>query len=292
MKKLNTVLLIFILAACVLAGGIITSCARHSSRQEKEHGAVIAPDETEAPELITQEAEPEIDESEQARASAAQESSYTYTARASAGSFVLTGPLPSNGVNIAELNPANYQKINREAMEGMGMSAHYVAYLAGEKYYEEGNYDKAIAEFGRAISLKADYTGAFVYRGNARRKMGELNRAIEDYSRALNLDSEYAEVYNYRGFSYAKRGDLRRAIDDYTQAIRCRANYTDAYFNRAYAYSEQGSWDEAIADYTQVIKLEPSNAIAYNERGNAWYNKGDRLKAAADFDTADKIANR
>ena len=202
------------------------------------------------------------------------------------------GRLPSGRINLTELNPANYEKVNREAMEGMGMAPSYVAFLAGEKFYKEGNYDQAIAEYGRAISLKADYADAYASRGNAQRRKGNLDRAIEDYNRALGFKKNYAEVFNYRGFAYAQKGELGRAIADYTQAIRNRAGYADAYFNRAYAYGKQESWDKAIADYTQVIKLEPNNETAYNERGNAWNSKGDAAKAAADFAAAERLKMR
>ena len=215
---------------------------------------------------------------------------FTYTPALLTGAF--PGRLSSGLINISELNPANYEKINKEAMEGMGMAPSYVAFLAGEKFYKDGDYNKAIAEYNRAISLKADYADAYVSRGNARRRLGDLNRAIEDYNRALGLKSSYAEVYNYRGFAYAKKGDLNRAIADYTQAIHYKADYADAYFNRAHASGEQHNWDRAIADYTQVIKLEPSNGIAYDQRGSAWNNKGDAAKAAADFAAAEKLGKR
>jgi len=212
---------------------------------------------------------------------------FTYTPNLLDGSSL--GSLPSLGINVAELNPANYEKINREAMEGMGMAPYYVAFLAGEKHYREENFDEAITEYNRALSLKADYPEAFVSRGNARRRKGEYDRAIDDYSRALRINSSDADVYNYRGFAYTQKGDFNRAIADYSQAIRHRADYTDAFFNRAYAYGKQGKWDEAIEDYTQVIKLEPSNSVAYNGRGNAWKNKGDDERAEADYKEAEKL---
>jgi len=212
---------------------------------------------------------------------------FTYTPSLISGSYSFAN-LPF-GINIAELDPANYEKINREAMEAMGMAPHYVAFLAGENFYKQGSYDRAITEYNRAISLKADYVEAFVSRGNAQRRRGDLNRALEDYNRVLGLKNDYAEVYNYRGFIHAQRGDLNRAIQDYTQAIRYKANYADAFFNRAHAYGKRDSWEEAIADYTQVIKLEPSNAIAYRQRGNAWQSNGDVSKADADYAAARRL---
>ena len=211
---------------------------------------------------------------------------FNYTPPLLVGNF--REQLPSLGINLSELNPVNYEKVNREAMEGMGMAPYYVAYLSGEKFYKDGNFDTAITEYSRSISLKSDYTDAYVSRGNARRRKGEFDRAIEDYNRALNLEKNYAEVFNYRGFCYAQKGDFNRAISDYTQAIRQKPDLTDVYFNRAYAYGKQESWEKAIADYTQVIKAEPGNRIAYNERGNAWSKLGDTAKAQADYAAAEK----
>ena len=212
---------------------------------------------------------------------------FTYTPALLTGSSL--NALPFKGINIAEINPVNYEKINKEAMEGMGMAPFYVAFLAGEKCYREGNYKEAIAEYDRAISLNAAFTGAYVSRGNARRRAGDHDKAIEDYSKALSLKNNYAEVYNYRGYLYAQKGEYYRAIADYNQAIRFRADYADAYFNRAYALCKQQRWEEAIADYTQVIKLEPSNGAAYRERGNAYRSRGDEIKAAADHAAAEKL---
>ena len=193
------------------------------------------------------------------------------------------GAVPLKGINIAELNPANYEKVNREAMEGMGMAPSYVAYLAGEKFYKEGNYTGAITEYTRAISLKADYDEAYISRGNAKRRTGDYDGAINDYSQALNIKANQAEVLNYRGFAHAQKGDYSQAITDYTQAIRSKADYADAYFNRAYAYGKQKNWDEAIADYTQVIKLEPTNLVAFRERGIVRKNKEDAGKVEANL---------
>jgi Flp pilus assembly protein TadD len=216
---------------------------------------------------------------------------FNYTVPYLAGNFsaLYSGRLPQGGINVSELNPANYQKVDREAMEGMGMAPYYVAFLGGEKFYRDGEYDKAIAEYSRCISLKADYAEAYASRGNAYRKKGDVSRAIEDYSRAIRLKSTFAEVYNYRGFLYAQGGDYRRAIEDYTQAIRYKGDYADAYFNRAHAHGELGNWDLSIADYTQVIKLEPRNWAAYNQRGKAWDNKGDRVKADEDYRMSERL---
>jgi Flp pilus assembly protein TadD len=212
---------------------------------------------------------------------------FTYTPELLAGD--LKGRLPGFGVDIAELNPGGYKKTGAEILEKMDVPPYYAAFLSGEQLYRSGDYDKAIGEYSRSISLKGDYTEAFVSRGNAWRRKGETNRAIADYSRALSLNGNYTEVYNYRGFLYARQGNHQRAVEDYTRALRLKSGYADAWFNRAYGYAELKDWDRAIADYTQVIKLEPSNAAAYRERAYAWSNKGEEAQAAADYAAAERL---
>jgi tetratricopeptide (TPR) repeat protein len=234
-----------------------------------------------------------------------------------------TGPLPSFGISIAELNPANYKKVDAYAMQAMGMEQYYVLYLSGVNLYKAGDYNNAIGEYTRSIALNGGYANAYVSRGNAYRVKGNSSLAIADYTQALRINSGYAEVYNYRGFVYAAQGEPAKAIEDYTQAIRRKTGYADAYYNRGDAYDEQKEYAKAIQDYTKVIELEPQNAAAYHRRAGAWYNtnnddaaikdysqairlkpdnavyyrnrgiawhsKGDQEKAAADLAAADKI---
>ena len=197
-----------------------------------------------------------------------------------------SGPLPSFGVNIAELNPSGYRRIDQNVLSAMGMEQYRISFLAGEKFYQNGDYDKAIAEYNNSIRLKSNFAEAYIARGNAYRKRGNLSRAIEDYSLAIQHGGGRAEVYNYRGFAYAERGETDKAVADFSQAIRLRRDYGDAYINRAHAYYEAGDYDRAIDDYTQVIRLEPRNASAWNRRGSAWYRKGDGDRAIADFSQA------
>ena len=210
--------------------------------------------------------------------------SFTYRPSLNVRSF--SGVLPAFGINIAELNPSGYKNIDQNVLGAMGMEQYRISFLAGEKFYQNGDYDKAITEFNRCLSLKANYADAYTARGSAYRKKGNYVRAIEDYSRALECGGARAEVYNYRGYTHAERGDTDKAISDFTQAIRLKRDYSDAYINRAHAYYDTGDFDRAIDDYSQVIRLEPRNASAWNRRGSARYRKNENENAMSDFSQA------
>ncbi|MDR1319433.1 MAG: tetratricopeptide repeat protein [Treponema sp.] len=228
-------------------------------------------------------------ESRDAELSGKSFSDVSFTYRPQSGPGDSGSPLPAFGVNFAELNPSGFRNFDPKVLTQMGMEQYSVSFLTGEQFYRDGEYDKAIAEYGKSLSLKADYAEAYIGRGNAYRKKGDPGRAIDDYGRALRFKPELSEVYNYRGYAYAERGDFARAIEDYSRALEIKNDYVDACFNRAYAFARQGDYDRAIDDYTRVLKLEPRNAAAFNQRGSAWYRKEDDDRAILDYSEALKI---
>ena len=50
-------------------------------------------------------------------------------------------------------------------------------------------------------------------------KKGDYDRAIADYNKALELDPKDATAYNNRGYAYRQKGDYDKAIADYDKAL-------------------------------------------------------------------------
>jgi tetratricopeptide (TPR) repeat protein len=194
------------------------------------------------------------------------------------------------GVFTAEIDPVNYTTAEpgelRRILAQTGVESHLVSYIMGERHFRAEEYGEAIAEYSRAIALKADFAEAFFSRGRARHERGDLDRAIADYTDAIRLTGGSAAAWNCRGCAWAQKGEAERAIQDYTRAIALKEDYGDAWFNRGYSWREQGEYDRAIADFSALIELEPENASVYNQRGTAWYYKGEDEKAIGDFSKA------
>ena len=193
------------------------------------------------------------------------------------------------GVFIGELNPVNYKTVDPAILLQMGMEQYQVSYIMGERYLNERNYDRALAEYNRAINLKSDYAEALFSRGRTYQIKGDFNRAMEDYNRTIILKKDSAAVFNYRGFIYAQRGDHTRALSDYNQAIALKRDYSDALYNRGYSFRIMGQYDRAIEDFNRLIQIEPNNASAYNQRGTAYYYKENDERAIQDFSAAIRI---
>ena len=86
--------------------------------------------------------------------------------------------------------------------------------------HEQGDYDRALAEFGEAIRLGPGDAIPYYNRGNTYWNKGDHARAMADYDRAIQLDPKYAYAYNNRGVAFDDSGDHDRAIVDYDESIR------------------------------------------------------------------------
>jgi tetratricopeptide (TPR) repeat protein len=195
-------------------------------------------------------------------------------------------PLPAFGVYAAELNPGGYKKIEVPLPEDMGMAPYYGAFLSGRKYFQAGDYDRAIAEYSRSIALKGDYPEAYHYRGYAYGEKGDHRRAVEDYTRAIGIRRDYGDAYFNRAYSRGERGDHEGAIADLSRVIELEPGNAAAYYRRGGAYYRRKEEDRAIEDYGAAIRLRPDYAAAYHSRGNVYYNRGDYHRAIEDLSAA------
>ena len=62
----------------------------------------------------------------------------------------------------------------------------------GDAYFEKEEYDKAIAEFSRAIELDPNYAEAYYKRGVAYLRKDKYDEAIADLTKAIELDPRIA----------------------------------------------------------------------------------------------------
>ena len=151
------------------------------------------------------------------------------------------------------------------------------------------SYDRAIADYDKAIEIDPKYAQAYNNRGYAYEAKGEHDRAIADYDKAIEIDPEVRVGLHQPRYVYAAKGEHDRAIADYDKAIEIDPKHALAYTNRGYAYAAKGEHDRAIADYDKAIEIDPTQAYAYSGRVHAREAKGD-YNARTDHNRA--IENR
>ena len=185
-----------------------------------------------------------------------------------------------------------WTKIIELEQEPHAMASAYVN--RGIAYGKKGKYDKAIADFTKALELELNYVPAYLNRGIAYIEKDDHDKAIADFTKALELEPNNIFAYRNRGLAYLYKYDPDKAIEDFTKILDERhdddAEAAGAYLLRGFAYILKRDHDKAIADYTKALEFRLNNAnahlfdaIAHRERGFAYIKNGNFLDAFKDF---------
>jgi len=104
----------------------------------------------------------------------------------------------------------------------------------------------------RFLRLLADAHRHF---GNLYGSREEYQAAMNNYTRALSLDPSYAQAYYNRGVLYWREfGDCEPAVQDLTSVLELVPSWAQAYFNRALAYKLCGDQERAIRDLERYLQ--------------------------------------
>ena len=157
----------------------------------------------------------------------------------------------------------------------------------GAEHMLNGEYDKAISHFNRAIEINPHLPEIYELRGQAYSLQSRFDKAISDFSKAIEIISanpiylQESDPYFDRGTAWAELNEFARAVEDFTRAIEIKPE-ADFYLARGQAYDSLSDYDKALEDYEESIGRSPT-ANAYQMRGDAYLELGKPDEALNDF---------
>jgi tetratricopeptide (TPR) repeat protein len=189
--------------------------------------------------------------------------------------------------------------------------------ISGDKLYEAGNVEGALAEYQKGLLLDPDNLNLHNSLGVCYGVQGDLDRALEEFSTAMRLDAdEVMAVYN-TGLTHSLRKEtdkglahLKKAvqIDDgvfevclelgrvyleagdgevgqrYLQKAReLRPESPTALFYLGECHSAAGRQKEAVAAYQAAIKFDPNSAAALSALGWLYECRGENREIGLMF---------
>ena len=131
----------------------------------------------------------------------------------------------------------------------------------GLAYWEIGQREKALADFGRAIEFCSNDYIPYLNRADFfehARPSGRFAEAIDDYSRALSIAPNDPGLHRCKAHACLKLERLEEALDSFSNAIRLDPDFRHAYLERAETYQKLGRDEEAQADRLHAATL-PEN---------------------------------
>ena len=154
----------------------------------------------------------------------------------------------------------------------------------GGKFASVREYDKALADFEKAMSLDPKDAGAISARGLVRLQLRQFDLARADFAAAQAIDSRDVAALHGLAAIAANDGKLADAIALYGRAIDIRAGNLFALERRASLYQQTGEYDKALADVDELVKGSPSIAAGHKVRVKVLEAKQDFAGALAEID--------
>ncbi|RKY66476.1 MAG: hypothetical protein DRQ08_02820 [Candidatus Latescibacterota bacterium] len=127
----------------------------------------------------------------------------------------------------------------------------------------QGDVDRAIAHYRRALAADENNCLAYNNLGNLLMRKGKLKEAVVNYMKALRINPDFADAHNNLGIALARQGMVDRAKEHFLEALRIRPDYVEAYNNLGLALSEEGRMDEAVECFREALRIRPDYEMAF-----------------------------
>jgi tetratricopeptide (TPR) repeat protein len=146
-------------------------------------------------------------------------------------------------------------------------------------YAQLKQFDKAIADFSKAITLNPQFENAYWARANVYENDGKYQLAINDYKEViplLKVNDGLAAVYSNIAQNELALQHYNEALDADSMSIKFGSQSSRAYEIRGKIHVAQHKPDSAINDYNQaLISLRNSNTNDMKEVSFVYTIKGD-----------------
>ena len=137
------------------------------------------------------------------------------------------------------------------------------AYAAGERWFEDADYSRALEAFDRALSEAPDHLHAQRGRARALMQLGRHDKALAAFDQVVRRAPDFAVSYANRGILLDRMGRYREAVQDYERAL---------------------ALDPELADgpglITRFFRLQPEKPATIDRR--ARYLRAELAKPEAD----------
>jgi tetratricopeptide (TPR) repeat protein len=169
----------------------------------------------------------------------------------------------------------NNKKALEDYYKALGLDSNYLDAIntIGLIYQEEGQLEKAIEIYDKGILLEINnpVSAAFCYNNRASiyEKQKLFDKALADYNKAISLDPINASRYIARGNFYSEyKMQYYDALVDYTLAISLDSLTPNNWWLRGRLFSDKlNNNQSAINDFKQLLKLDSNNISSINWLG-------------------------
>jgi len=181
-----------------------------------------------------------------------------------------------NGLGIIYHKTGQYDKAVAQFKKAIAMIPQYARAHnnLGLVYADMGKQEEAITSFKTAIKFNPIFVDAYNNIGRSLYLSERTEESIDAFKTALELNPHDAELYYNLAVINFDKGDKVKAIELLKKAIELYPDFTLAHFKLATIYGMSGEEIPAIRHYRKVLKSEPDNAPTHANLALTYYNQG------------------
>ncbi len=142
--------------------------------------------------------------------------------------------------------------------------------ISGDKLYENGDFQAAIDEFKRALSIDPANVNVHNSLGVCYGLQGEYESAIEEFNTVASIDpGEYMAMFNL-GQVHAQRKHPARALEFFLNADKINGDVYEVAFQSGKLYFESGDLEKAKPFLERAARLDPDSGTVYRYLGECY----------------------
>lgn len=136
-------------------------------------------------------------------------------------------------------------------------------------YVRQGNLEKALNEYNKAINLSTDNAAAYYSNRSAiYAALGNYQKASADADKAISLEPDFGLHYYRKARLFYIKKDYEIALSFLNQAVNKSPQFSPSRVLRGEIYAHQGNFELARREYSSAIEANPFDWQAYFMLGN------------------------
>jgi tetratricopeptide (TPR) repeat protein len=164
--------------------------------------------------------------------------------------------------------------------------------ISGDKFYEQGDIEGAIAEFKKALALDGANVNVHNSLGVCYGLQGDYDKAIEEFKSALSLEpEEYMALYNL-GLVHVLTQQPKCALEFFLRADKINGDAYEVAFQTGKLYLDLGDFAKGRSFLERAAALEPRSGAVYRCLGDCYAAENNPQKAISAYRKAVKLNPR
>jgi len=184
-----------------------------------------------------------------------------------------------------EMIKGHFENINKVSVKiGEEVKNADLYFLRAMEFSTILDFNSAIDDLNKVISLNPNFMMAYFCRANLRYKLQEISKTKGNDSKSVLQKPLSAETLKQN-----KQFDLEYIISDYDKTALLCPDFSFSYYNKANLLCTQKEFKNAISNYTKSIEIDNEFAEAYFNRGLTYLFIGEQSKGLSDLSKAGEL---